>query len=522
MNTDKLYVIQFGISEIRIGYLSSNRKNIQFIKFDNQEYLSTKIQLNEENGKIKPKFGMNMTNTRNKICTISEILRFLGLFYFSLTNELRNKTDCMIVENKQNGYCDFNVRYPSNGLNEILSPETVMKMFVQFIKETIHKYFKNETFSRIVLIVPSFFDDYQIDLFRKIYYDCEMNIIGMLNDSIAAVNEHVEITKSTKRSFLIIKLDYTSTEISLCLKMRKSFEMKSFHSTDSFCLNQINELLKNQLKERIKLSGKSLDIFTIISGDNDQTRKQKERNNENLMREVNKIRKAFVTQTEVKLSLNTFYHNKEIETITISRNEFERKIKSSGIIEQMKKSFYQFFQTIHYLPNQVEQVLFIGEQFPFQLIRECIDGIVGQNKIVENNQFDGVNSVLFYGAKLFSDMFELKTHQPIRIEKSFGIDVNGKMNIIIPMNGERNKEYHQRFTIYFDSNNKACVLVYQGNEINSVKNCLLMKWIIVDNTMSFKGNVDVIITMKIEENSKLLLKCRSVSGKEFENKIIEL
>ena len=126
MNKDKVLLFQFGVSKIRIGYLSENKKDILFIKFDGKDYLSSKIHFIEDNGQIKPIFGMNKQNRKG----ILEILRFLGLYHCCLTEEMKQLSEYQIIENEENGECLFDFHIQSTNQHKHFTPQEIMKMFL--------------------------------------------------------------------------------------------------------------------------------------------------------------------------------------------------------------------------------------------------------------------------------------------------------------------------------------------------------------------------------------------------------
>ena len=504
--------IDFGTSYSKMCYFDININNFVLIPDEfNQLSMPSIISFNEnEKNEIvgrneKEKLNNNKTLLNNNF--IRNVKLFLGLSKKELLSIKNNKLDffCDFIEedfndkikipliiNKEN-----NLKENSKKFKKFYYFEQLCAMILKKLKKNAEKYLKIENIFNIVISIPTYFKQSQIEALKHAAFLANLNVIEFIDELSACFlieNRNYE----NKKNILVFKLGGGIFELIL-INLFKEENQQNF-----------NILASNKID--INFSGVEFDkkitfeIFNKIHSNFDS----------NIEKFIYYF--SFYSKEEFSKQNEIFINNKNIQNlnIKITKNEFDKICEDFNL--KLKENIEKILKDAKLNKNEIDDVLLIGGIAKIKKIQEMIKNYFNLEKLNILDEFSitkGISLKSFLINRNISKF--IKTDNFLnQIHFNLGINLNDdeidvfiKKNDFVPI---------KKSKIYIIENNEIFyIFIYEGkNNLIKNSNCLGSISMNVSNKSNEKNKIKV--TFEINEN--LILKITIEDQNDLDNKSI--
>jgi molecular chaperone DnaK len=340
-------------------------------------------------------------------------------------------------------------------------------IFFDHLKKLIQRKFIDYNL-KIVITVPSNFNDLQREIIKKNYINAGFNVLRIINEpSAAALAYGLSFSSLDEEKILVLDLGGGTFDISLLIKDNGFFEV-----IDSAGLNDLGGNNFTQV------------IYDFII--------KQYPNFENLNKlwyacQNAKEKLSWLDNYEIKI--NDFLYNINIKKFENLCNNLIERI--TIILEEFKKNH-----------ENIKYIIMVGNSSKIPRIKNIVQTIFNIIPWVHPN----LESVVAEGACLYGAILEnlYKTDKKVVLidvlPLSLGVEtIDGNFSVIIPKNTPIPIKRTQRYTTDLPSENSVKIKVYQGERLIANKNTLIGEFIFDKITVGGTPIID--ITFKVDNNS---------------------
>ncbi|MHB9130465.1 MAG: Hsp70 family protein [Armatimonadota bacterium] len=384
------------------------------------------------------------------------------------------------------------------------SPIDISAKILQRLYADVEQKFPKGRFQSrgTVVTVPYYFKAHQCENTRKAAEQANIECIGIIQEPIAAslsyalqlVNEHPE--KEGVENILVFDLGGGTFDLTLFRLERTTkkllFEVLASDGNDRLGGMDFDECLVKLILEKGHVS---LDGLSPTEG-----RKARQK----VLEQAIEAKITLSSTTDTYVSVPDVVPGTHIDT-EVSRAEFESSIES--YVEKIKDIISRLWIASSLQPSKVDRVIRVGGSSIIPCMKSLLADIIGEEKVYGNinPSLCVAEGAAMYAAYL-DDREVLGRDIEIRTRTchALGVETNGgRFHVLIPPNRKTPSEQRECFTTSADNMTELPINVYQGSSPLVAGNALIGTLTIGNLPPRPKGELDIDVTFKVNEEQKL-------------------
>ena len=529
MNYPKpVIAIDFGTTNSTACYVDpQNAESVSIITdFDGYNQYPSMLSFTKDRNGNLCQFGNAVKNNPSLTGVIEEVKRFVGKKFIDI-EETANKLG-MNIDEGENGECIFIIPDPETEEDLRFTAEELVAIQLRHIKEIILERCSNADFSRVVMSVPSSFNDNQIDAMKYAYELAGIKPMTVISEQSAAIYQYRHLTNSKVDRAMVIDIGGGTTEVSVCEVNGERVCVKGNVGESNLGGSDFDAIMMDMILERLEDNGyEKMNLFRKQQGERGIDKKERMRYTNKLKQEAEKAKIYLSTHDEYQVDLEILLPRSEERDyeIVITRKEYEEKIKEEELMSRIEDCINDSLRRANIRTRQIDTVLFIGGTTYIPIIREMVEKKFGKEKIVSNPQYDPIN-VVAKGSSRYAEKYEaIETFDEYLIEiipESIGIESNGgKMKFIAKKGDQIPINWEHIFVTTIDNQDRIEFVLLKGESEYAMNNEYVYKYVVNNLPKKPRGEIKATLHVDIEKNGNLVMKvvCEGADQEPVEKRV---
>ncbi|MBI5982749.1 Hsp70 family protein [Clostridium perfringens] len=381
--------------------------------------------------------------------------------------------------------------------NRKFTPVDVATELLKEVNDKCRSFFKTEDKIEAVITVPAYFTSKQKEYTRIAGINAGFDVKYILSEPVAAALAYGFEEEENQKLF-IIDLGGGTFDVAILEKKAEVYETLAVEGDANLGGDDFdNIILKLLYKEIRKQFG--LDLSSFKKANIDSTTYKNA--NQKLIEESEKIKISLSDINEVEVNIPNLltYNNNLINLNTvITRDTFESE--ANELIYEIDNTIDRCIEECGIDEEDIDKVVLVGGSSNMPLIRNLVRDKFGKEPYSNKD----LAKLVAMGAALKSAEVGNIILNDI-IAHSLGIEIiNEKLSVIIPKGTKYPVEMVEQYTTTVDYQEKIAIRVYEGEDINKVKNNKFFGGFTLDGIEYAKAGVPKISVKFTFDNNQIL------------------
>ena len=414
---------------------------------------------------------------------ISGVKRLIGTTIDNIQEELFDKISYDIEDSIKNMYSVF-INDTFNNSSQFFSPEEIIAIQLQHIKRILLNHIQNPDFENIILTVPTYFTDSQIEILKKAFEIVELNVITVLKESSVVIYECQKNHQIDDGNILIVDIGET-TDISIVSKINDEIQYISSQSDIFLGGSDFDEIIDELIIELLIQKGYPLNYFKEVKNETIEVRNKRLTTLYRLRNQSEKVKIELSSKENVVFEIDEILQKEDIldeENITITREEFEQKIQEKFLLDKIRNLIEKTLSESKSDLNQIEKVIVYGGTTCIPCIQRMIENYFGKEKILPLIENDKLMIVAKSACRYTFDNKDKINEQPKieTIPESIGVVTQHGRNNFIARKGDKVPAYSEKRLMTTNINQRSVIFKFVMGESNLGEFCELLFQISVE------------------------------------------
>ena len=514
-NTKIVIGIDFGTTQTTACFIDSQTQKIELIhdETNSPQYAS---MLSFQQGKYNNlcQFGNSVKNNAFAKLVIQEAKRFIGEEYSDELAEMAEKLG-MNIECGDNGECVFVINDENDEENELrFTAEELVSIQLKYIKDIILKRCSNANFSRVVMTVPSSFNIVRINAMKYAFELAGIQPYTIMKEPTAALYEYksIEPNRKMKKAF-VVDIGGGTTDVCICEPNGTTMNVKR-HEGDPFLGgSDFDRIIQDIILQQLEDNGyENMNLFVRKGTETKKQTNERIKYTHRLKQEAERIKIELSEKNfsqvnfEKLLPLNDPFDN----SITISRGDFEEKIRESGLLEKLEECIDECLSKANTRVKTIDTVILVGGVTYMPIIRKLIENKFGQQKIVVDSNYKPLLAVA-KGAARYANNYNLAASSSNDlvefVPESIGVEIEGNRMHPIAKKGDPTPipHFEETFTTSRENQTSIEFVLKKGESPFPMDNEYITEYQITIPQAPI-GKIRVTLHIDIEKSGNMVVK----------------
>ena len=506
--------IDFGTTQSTACFIDTQKKSTELIldSTGSNQYASM-LNFSKGRNNTLVQFGNVVKNNPSMQSIIQEVKRFIGK-EFSEMEETAERLG-MMIEEGENGECIFIVPDPESEEDLRFTAEELVAIELRHIKEIICERCKDADFSKVVMTVPSSFQEQQTTAMKFAFELAGIKPLTTMKEPSAALNQfrYMNEKRNIKRA-LVIDIGGGTTDVCVCEPVGKRVNIKGNGGDSMLGGSDFDEIIMNMIISEMESSGyQNMHLFRKQNGEVNKMKKERMKCMNKLKQEAERAKIYLSTHKNYEVALEKILPRGDDfdADITISRAEFEEKIKESGLLERIEECIDNCLKNAKTRANVIDTVILVGGVTMMPIVREMIEKKFGKDKIVNNEECNPLHAVAKGAARYAYTYCAGDIVGGVIIEnivETIGLELLGGGMKVIAKEGTETpiRDWNHVFTTSSDYQTSIEFVLLKGDNLYAMDNEFLAEYTITNLPKKPKGQVQVELHIDIEQSGNMIMK----------------
>ena len=524
MSTNTL-AIDIGTSNTRVAIWDKNK--VEIIPNDiGDEFTPTYVTFIEENDIEIGESAQKKSNTKF-VSSVYEIKRLIGKKINDVINkekfpfpfiddgkgnvkiqiEIKDKAAMQKIDGKYMGSNSYKAKIKTKKYQYY--PEEILGYFIKKLIENAENT-KNLKIKNVVCSIPDCFGDEERNSLKKTIENAEFKLLEIINESTAAALSFGTENFGVNEKFLVFDIGGGKTEVTLMtIDNDKKFKV----------LNKVGNAHLGGIEFTEKICDKLYDVFkekTSLDLHGNARAKTK------VLEESEKAKIKLSDNNVKNVNLEKIYMGEDLK-FDFTLDVFENVCKD--LFDKINDLLLDLKTTSKLSSNDIKQIILIGLASKMKKIKNILLSNFPNAKILDNKKNAVVEGAAIRGAMIENKIVDKNKKVDFKdiTHLSLGTRThNNVFSVIIPKNTEiPTKEYTKEYKSTNDNTTEFKIKIYEGEHEYVTENHLITEFTVTGFEPKPKGQVQMRLTFRVDENSILQIKAEDMSDpNHFENRAI--